>query len=541
MIYVDLVFLNGQVITVNEQNDIAEAVAVKENRIVAAGTNQQVKQWIGDQTKIIDLQGKSLLPGFIDSHLHLTGYGTNRLGVNCKESNIQSLNDIFIELKKNAAKTPKGKWVRAWGFNEAKIEEQRYPTRWELDEISTGHPIMISRTCGHISVVNSKALEMANIGKHTPDPEGGKFVRDEQGVPTGVLFENAHMSLFQMAEFTEEELRKGMTLASNDFIAAGITSIHDAGGYGPDNLRVMQQAVKAGDVKVRIYAMVCALNHSEEFVAKMIQAGIITGLGDERFKIGPAKVFTDGSSSGPTIATRDPYTSNKDNYGIMYFTQEELNQVLGNAHENGFQITAHAQGDRAIEMVLNCIEESLKKHPRTDHRHRIEHAGITMPDLLKRMKDLGVVPIPNPPFFYEFGDGYVKNYGERVNHMYPVRDFIDNGIIAAGSSDCPVTDYSPLFGIHVAVNRKSGSGQVIGGNQRFNVLEAIKLYTWNGAYASFEEQIKGSIEVGKLADLVVLNERILDVSEDKIKDIQVQMTLIGGEMVYQREQETITS
>jgi predicted amidohydrolase YtcJ len=476
-----------------------------------------------------------LLPGFIDSHMHISAHGTNKLGVSCKEEHIKSIKDVLNDLRIKAEHTPKGQWVRAWGFNDTKVAEQRYPTRWELDEVTTEHPILVMRACGHISIVNSLALEMAKIDRNTPDPDGGKIVRDENGAPTGVLIETANVKLEEVVQFSEVELRKGLSLASNDLISSGITSIHDAGGDGANNFRIMQQAVRSGDVKVRIYAMVCSFNNAHEFVKKMVEAGIVTGLGDEKFRVGPAKVFTDGSSSGPTISTREPYTSDPNNYGILYYSQEELNDILGEAHEKGFQITAHAQGDRAIEMLLDCIETALEKYPRPDHRHRIEHAGITMPDLLQRIKKLGVVPVPNPPFFYEFGDGYIKNYGERVNHMYPVRDFIDAGIIAAGSSDCPVTHYNPLLGIHVAVNRKSQSDQEVGVNQRISVPEAIKLYTWNGAYASFEEGLKGSIEVGKLADLVVLNDRILDVSEDKIKDLYVQMTMIDGEIVYQNE------
>lgn len=539
--YADMIMKNGQIITVDENNRIVEAVAVKGNQILAVGTDAEIQTFIGEQTEVIDLEGKSLLPGFVDSHLHLTLYGTNKLGISCKEPHITSIENILEDLKEKAKQTPKGQWIRAWGFNETKIIEQRYPTRWELDVISTEHPIMIIRTCAHISIVNSKALELGGMNELTADPEGGKIIRDDNGLPTGVLVETAHMQMFEQANYTEEELRQGMALASDDFIAAGITSIHDAGGYGPDNLRVMQKAVLSGDVKVRIYAMLGALNNSQDFVAKVMEAGIVTGLGNERFRLGPVKVFTDGSSSGPTIATRQPYTSNPDDYGILYFTQEELNQILGEAHAKGFQITAHAQGDRAIEMMLNCIEEALHKHPRENHRHRIEHAGVTMPDLLERMKQLDVVPIPNPPFFYEFGDGYIKNYGERVHHMFPVRDFIDAGVIAAGGSDSPVTTFNPLMGIHVAVNRKSASGQEVGSNQRVNVLEAIKLYTWNGAYASFEEQIKGSIEPGKLADFVVLDARILDVSIDRIKELQVEMTVIDGKIVYHKGNKPVLS
>ncbi|WHZ00003.1 amidohydrolase [Peribacillus simplex] len=537
--FADLVLVNGQVITSNMEYDVNEAVAVTGNQIVMVGTNEEVKRLIGSQTEVVDLAGRSLVPGFIDSHLHITLYGTNKLGVSCKEPTIESLYDVIKEIEKKVNETPIGKWVRAWGFNETKISENRYPSRKELDLISSNHPIILRRACGHISVVNSKALEIAGIDEHTPDPEGGILVRDEEGVPTGVLIENAQMPFYEFADYTHEELLQGLMMASNDFIASGITSIHDAGVSSPENFRVMQEAVRNGRVQVRTYAIVSTINKSEEFVDKMIKAGISTGLGDEKFKIGPAKVFTDGSSSGPTAAMREPYADDSENYGILYFSQEELNRILGKAHEKGFQITAHAQGDRAIEMMLNCIEEALKKYPRKNHRHRIEHAGITMPDLVERMRELEVIPIPNPAFFLEYGDGYMKSYGERVNHMYPVRDFLDKGIIAAGGSDSPVTSFNPLLGIHGAVNRKSSTGQVVGGKQRIGVLEAIKLFTWNGAYASFEENIKGSIEIGKLADLVVLNGAILDVPTDHIKDMQVDYTIIGGKVVFQKESNDI--
>ncbi|MGW6299631.1 amidohydrolase [Peribacillus butanolivorans] len=509
--FADLVLVNGQVITSNMEYDVNEAVAVTDNLIVAVGKNEEVKRLIGSQTEVVDLAGRSLVPGFIDSHLHITLFGTNKLGVSCKEPTIESLHDVLKEIEKKVNETPIGNWVRVWGFNETKISENRYPSRKELDHISSNHPIILRRACGHISVVNSKALEIAGIDEHTPDPEGGIVVRDEVGVPTGVLIENAQMPYYELADYTHEELLQGLMMASNDFIASGITSIHDAGVSSPENFRVM------------------------------IKAGISTGLGDEKFKIGPAKVFTDGSSSGPTAAMREPYTDNSEHSGILYFSQEELNRILGEAHEKGFQITAHAQGDRAIEMMLNCIEEALKKHPRKNHRHRIEHAGITMPDLVERMRQLEVIPIPNPAFFLEYGDGYIKSYGERVNHMYPVRDFIDKGIIAAGGSDSPVTSFKPLLGIHGAVNRKSSTGQDVGGNQRIGVLEAIKLFTWNGAYASFEENLKGSIEIGKLADLVVLSSAILDVPTDQIKDMQVDYTIIGGKVVFQKESNDILS
>lgn len=529
----DIVFLNGEVITVDHENNVEQSIAIKGNKIIAVGSNQDISSYITEKTKVIDLHGKTVFPGFIDSHLHIL-HGTNKLGVDCKELQIKSIKDLLKALKSKKLETPTGQWIRASGFNEMTILEGRYPTIDELDEISKEHPIYISRTCNHICVVNSKALEIAGINEKTTDFGNDQIERDHTGKLTGRLIESANMKMGEVAKYSGEELLRSFKLASDEFLSFGITSIHDAGGHGPDHFRNIFMAVQSGDIRVRVYAMVCALNNSEEFVDKMIDAGIVTGIGDDKFRVGPAKIFTDGSSSGPTIATRKPYTSNPNDYGILYYTQEEIDKILTKAHQKGFQITAHAQGDRAIEMVLNSIESLQKKYPRKNCRHRIEHAGITEPDLQERMKELDVIPIPNPPFFYEFGEGYIKNYGERVNHMYPLRDFLNQEIIAAAGSDCPVTSCNPLLGIHVAVNRKSKNGINVGRNQRISVLEAIRMYTWNGAYASFEEERKGSLEVGKLADLVVLDNSILNTEEQNIKDLTVTMTIVDGEILFER-------
>lgn len=531
----DIVFINGEVITVNQKNEVAEALAINGDRISAVGTNQEIKVFIGEETNVIDLQGKSLLPGFIDSHIHLILYGVNQLAVSCKAEHIKSVDDLLIDLKKKVSTIPKGEWIRAWGFNETAVKEKRYPTIAELDAISTDHPIIVNRTCSHISVVNSRALEIARIDENSENPTGGIIEKDGAGRITGKLIETANMIMADRASYSERELLKAVKIASEHFIEAGITSIHEAGAHGPESFRLMQQAIKNKDIRVRIYAMVGSLNNSHEFVNKMVDSGVITGTGDERFKIGPAKLFTDGSSTGPTIATRETYTSDPGYSGILYYKEEEIYQVLGQAHKKGFQITVHAQGDRAIEMYLNCVEKALNESPRIDHRHRIEHAGISSPDLQKRMKELGVIPIPNPPFPYEFGDIYIEHYGNRVNHMYAARDFIDNGILAAAGSDAPVTDHDPILGIHVAVNRTSRSGTKIGAIQSISVLEAIKLYTWNGAFASFDEDVKGSLEAGKLADLVVLNDSILKVDSQNIKDLKVESTILNGEILYHRE------
>ncbi|MGJ9457434.1 amidohydrolase [Oceanobacillus sp. CF4.6] len=532
-------FINGEIITVDKKDQIVEAVAIKGNKIVATGNNDEILNLKNSKSETIDLDGKTLIPGFIDSHLHISMYGTNCIAISCKDKSINSIDDLLKKIKELAKRTPKSQWIRAWGYNENTIVDQRFPTREELDAITTDHPVMITRTCGHISTVNSNALQIGNIDRNTVDPDGGKIDRDTQGDPTGLLLENAHMKMFSIASFSDEELSNAHKIASEHFAQKGITSIHDATGYGLSNLNALQTDSKNGLIKQRVYAMVGALNDAQSIVKHMVNAGIFTGLGDDKFRIGPVKLFLDGSSSGPTIWTRDPYTSDEENCGIHYFSQEEVDELFIPAHEKGWQITAHAQGDAAIDMLLNTIEKANQLYPRENTRHRIEHAGIAAPDLIQRMKEQNVIPIPNPAFLYEYGDSYVDNYGERAECMYPMGDYLNAGIPAAIASDCPVTDYSPMRGIHAAITRKSNSGQVIGENKRVSLLEAIRMYTLNGAYASFEEDSKGSIEPGKFADLVLLDRSIIKSDIDVLPDVQVEWTMIDGNIIYSNTKEEI--
>src|SRR5699024_6053463 len=344
-------FINGEVITVNENDQVMEAVAVKGNRIIAVGPTDEILALKDGSSEVIDLRGQTLLPGFIDSHLHITTYGTNMISISCKSEHIKSIDDLLKSLKERAKETRKGEWVRAWGYYEDNIAEKRFPTKEELDSVSTEHPIIVSRICGHMSVVNSAAFQAAGIDKTSKDPEGGRREKDENGELTGLLIENAHMKMFKIASFTEEELQRGHQIASEHFLEKGITSIHDATGYGLDNLRALQKDAQSGVIKQRVYAMVGALSDAQDIVKHMVASGICTGLGDSKFRIGPVKLFLDGASSGPTVWTRDPYTSDPTNYGVQYFQQEDVDKLFIPAHEKGWQITSHAQGDAAIDML----------------------------------------------------------------------------------------------------------------------------------------------------------------------------------------------
>ncbi|MCP3028474.1 amidohydrolase [Halobacillus sp. A5] len=530
------VFINGQVFIADSNYSVCEAAAIHGNTILQTGTNEEVSETVSEQTEIIDLQGRSLLPGFIDAHAHLELYGTNQLGVNCKTVN--SIEELQQKLMITANAVPDGEWIRGWGYNQNYLKEGRHLTKWDLDRVSLTHPIIVVRTCGHISCANSKALELAGLSFTSPDPPGGSYHK-QNGELTGLLFEAAHMNMFQLADYSAEEVMKGLQIASDDYLKLGITSVHDAGGYGTKHIRYLQQAVNEKKIKQRVYALYGSLHESPEMVKTGIDSGIITGLGDQNFKICPAKVFIDGSSSGPTCKTREPYTSDPDDSGILYLNQEALDKSLGEAHENGWQITAHAMGDQAIEMLLHTFESTLHFNYRMNHRHRIEHSGITPEDLLDKLKSLRAIPIPNPAFLYEFGVGYLRDYGSRVNDMFPLKSFIEQQIPFALGSDSPITSADPLQGIYSAVTRKSKSGKLIGQAQAISIEEAIRAYTWAGAYASFEEDIKGTIESGKLADLVVLDRSILDCPSDRLTNITVDMTVLNGEIVYQKQKEGV--
>jgi predicted amidohydrolase YtcJ len=291
---------------------------------------------------------------------------------------------------------------------------------------------------------------------------------------------------------------------------------------------------ESGQIEVKIYAMVFSFIDNLDFVSSYTDKPYSAEGDTEAFRIGPVKLMIDGSSSGPTAATIEPYTSNPNDNGLMTMEQEQIDAYILKAHKAGYQCTCHAVGDRAVTAIVTALERAMEAVPAKDRRHRIEHCAMINPDLLARIKRLDVVPIPQPIFLYEFGDGYVRNYGEeRVDNMFTCKTYFDNNIICAGSSDCPVTFSNPLLGMHLAVNRVTQSGQAISQGQKVTVEQALRMFTYNGAYASFEEDRKGSIEAGKVADLVILSDSLLDCDPSAIKNLKVDMTMIDGKIVYQ--------
>lgn len=527
-----IALINGEIITVDSKDIIHEACLVEGNEIVAVGTVNEIKASMKSSAEVIDLEGKSVLPGLIDAHMHLFLYGNTLMHLDCKASEIHSIEELSQKISEKIKETEKGVVIRVFGFNEKMMEEQRYPKIQELDELTIEHPIIITRTCGHIGVVNSATLEIFGIDTGTPDPQGGTIEKDQNGELTGRLIESAFLDYGQRIPYSEEELFEALVKAQEQLFSYGITSVHDAGGFDGNSFRIMQIASEKKMIKTRVYAMIGTLNDCEGFTKNMLKAGVVTHTGNEFFKIGPAKLFTDGSSTGPTIATREPYTSDENNYGYLMYTEEELYSIFSEAHQKGYQLTVHAQGDKAIEQYLNVIERLQKEYPRADHRHRVEHLGVCPPDLQEKVEALKVIPVLNPSFPYEFGESYIQNYGERTNYMVAAKDLLDRDIIVSAGSDAPITTVNPFIGMYMAVTRETKQQTAFGQQQKVSLMDAIRMYTHSAAYASFDESIKGSIEVGKLADLAILDRSILNIPVEEIPEIRVEMTIVDGEIVY---------
>ena len=530
-----LALLGGNIVTIDEKRPRAQAVYVLGDRISRVGSDSEIGSLVDDETETIDLRGRTVVPGFVDCHAHPMSYGQQLLNVDCRTPPIHSIDELIEGIREAAERSEEGEWIRGAGYDDFKLSEKRNPNRWDLDRAAPLNPVIITRMCGHVSVVNSLALELAGITKDTKSPEGGEIDKDpETGEPTGVLRGGARAPLRGLIPPPSlERLKEGIRRSSEKFIAKGVTSVSDAGVGNPLAVQAYQAAIDEGmQLRVNLMPSMGTLEH-------LTALGLGTGFGGPWLRIGAIKMVFDGSFTGRTAAMEEPFRDTPGNRGILYMGQEELEENVLKAYEAGYQVGVHAIGDRAISGVLDAYERALKKSPRKDHRLRIEHCGINSPEIVSRIRELGIIPVPQPIFLWGEGESYLVGLEEeRTEWAYPVKAWMDAGITVALSSDCPATSgselVSPLLGIHVAVNRKTDAGNDIGPSQRIEVEEAIRAYTLNSAYATHEEENKGSIESGKLADLVVLAEDPMTVDPATIKDIGVDMTIVGGRVAYRR-------
>ncbi|MBI3402208.1 MAG: amidohydrolase [Acidobacteria bacterium] len=531
----DLIVINAKVYTVDAAQPRTEAFAVKGGRFLAVGSSADMKALAGKSTQTYDAKGMTVVPGFCDCHNHAPGTTLlyDVIVGNPYEVEFVTIKSIVEKLRAKAKDTPPGTWVEGYFFDDTKVQDKRELNVHDLDEVSKEHPVVVQHRGGHTSYYNSKALEMAGITKITPEPAGGTFDKDALGDLSGRVTDRARGALQrvgQRQQFTAEQRaqrnRDGLAFISKQFVRYGLTSVHHEGG----DLQALQEIRARGELLHRV-----SYEASGNVLESMITSGIATGFGDEWIKFGATSEHTvDGSFSERTMAMSGPYSGMDPKYrGNITETQADLDKWVERVHRAGIQVNCHANGDVAIDMMLTAVERAQKAFPRADARPKITHCTLVNDELIRRMKALNAIPAPFTSYAFYNTDKF-HFYGEELmKRCMAFRSFLDAGIHATAGSDFSPGPFAPLMGIQGMVTRKGWDGGVWGANQRVSVDEAIMINTLNGAYASREEAIKGSITPGKLADFVVLADDLHTVNPEKIKDIQIVRTVVGGNTVYQ--------
>jgi predicted amidohydrolase YtcJ len=523
----ELILVNGDILTMDTALPTAQEVAIANGRLLAVGTNSEIRALTRPGTRTVDLGGKVVIPGVIDAHNHPAGAGLQHLReVDC---DLRSVGAIQAALRTRAASTPAGEWVLGFKYDDTKTAERRFLTRADLDAVSTAHPIVVTHRGGHTAYVNSMAYARAGVTESTPDPVGGRFERDASGRLSGRAAESAAEMIGAAAArpYTRADWQAGVAEISRRLAAAGITSVTDAGAI-PECLRAYQDAREAGELRTRVYSHMLAANLDE-----MIAAGVRTGFGDEWVKVGAVKCMSDGSISERTARLAEPYIGRPDDLGIMVNSAEVLWPIFEKAHRAGWQIGTHANGEVGIDVTATLYERLQREYPRRDPRFRFEHCTVLTPELIRRIKALGGIPTPFASYVYFHGEKMTEYGAKRTERMFPLRWFIDAGIPAAMGSDYPPGPFEPMMALTSMITRTDIRGTVWGANQRVTFDEALKVLTINGAYASFEEHQKGSLTAGKWADLVVLGRDPRAVPPIEIVNVPIERTMAGGRWVYE--------
>jgi predicted amidohydrolase YtcJ len=529
-----MVLAGGHVFTGDRRRPWVEAVAFDEKAVLAVGTEGEVVAAYADAERM-DVGGATVVPGFIDAHNHFLATGESLDSVDVRFPTVGSTADLVEAIAEAAMSTPKGNPIRAFGFDHAKYE--RIPTRWDLDRATADHPVLVYHVSGHHVLVNSRMLEQQRMTDDAVDPPGGALVRDEHGRLTGLCLDAAMRLVLPVAvdvgnhgpnfhtEAPIEELVDAVERAGRAFRAAGLTTVCDAQVTARE-LAAYRRALLADRLLVRTIAM--PLSHQLEAYETV---GLAGGFGDERLRIGAMKFYADGSLIGGTAAFSEPYGAHGEFEGSMYWSEADLRAMLARAHAAGWQVGVHVQGDRAMQIVLDALEAAIRVSPR-EHRHRLEHAGFPTPEQIRRIAELGLVTVNQPRYLFDSGDDFLARLGDRAQRLIPLRDELDAGVVAVLSSDSDVTSYRPMDTLSSALSRRSRSGAGVGADQALSLEQALFAHTIDAAYALFMEDRIGSLEPGKLADVVILDADLSQVAPEELSLIQVRTTFLGGTRVY---------
>ena len=546
--YLDIAFKNGSVITVNAKDEIAQAVGVKGNKIVFVGTNEEIDQLIDEKTQVIDLKGRTLMPGINDSHYHpilngMIGTDLDSAMVDTGFAQAKDIPSVLAILKAVTDTKAPGKWVSSMGFEATLLKEQRYPTLEELDAVAPNNPLQAITCNGHNAIYNSKALEYLKV--YTAEdakkyPEGEVVVAD--GKLTGEVRGHTHFWLWGQVEYTEPQQRKAAMKSQKQCLELGITSVGDMGECDAPSYHIMQKMCRDGDFKIRSYMALHSIfgkHYSLEDNEHWMKLGFVTGLGDEHFRVGPCKFMIDGGSGGPTCYTREPYSHAPSAPSERGWEREETWDYIKKVDDAECQCTAHAMGDGAIEFMVEGYEKAFEacedKEAFKARRHRIEHCMLVDQDLIDRMAKMNICPSVNAGLQIRNGKNLARFYGpKREKFLGALKSMMEAGVVCSLHSDAPSgpVGFEMIDG---AVNRYDlRQGYQCDMSQAVTVLQAIRCCTYNAAYQSYEEKIKGSIEVGKLADLIICDRDILAMDTHELHNVKVDLTMIDGKVEYQR-------
>jgi predicted amidohydrolase YtcJ len=509
----DLIITNAVIVTMDPDFPRADTLVIKDGRILAVGAREKLKGLVTSRTELIDLKDRTILPGFIDAHLHLRALAESLVTLNISpESGVSSIAHVQERIHKESLNNPPGTWVRAGGYDETYLVEQRDPTRWDLDAAAPNHPVKLTHRSGHAQVLNTPALKLLKITIEAPDPPGGLMERDlERGEPTGVFYGPGDFLSSQIPPLNQVQLDQGVKLANQELVKAGITSFQDASSRNDlERWQSFEEWKANGLLDSRVVMMLGRKGfeeyHSSQF--PMIED-------KNQLKPGGIKIVLNETT------------------GKLFPNQEDLKEIILSIHKSGQQAAIHALEETAIEAACSAIEQAQRIFPRKDLRHRIEHCSVCPPALAERITSLGAMVVSNPAFIYFSGERYLKTVDpSQMNYLYPFSTLIKKGICTAAGSDAPIAPVNPLAGIYGAVSRRSKEGGIVLEKEKISVYEAVLMYTGMAARSSFDEHQKGMIAPGKLADLVVLSDNPFTVTEESIKNIKVEMTIIGGKIVY---------
>lgn len=516
-----LAILNANATTLNPKQPTAEAIAIYDNKIIAVGSNKQIREYLGEKTRVVNAGNSTVVPGLNDCHVHMTGFGQYLQTLELRDA--KSIKQLQGRLREYANENPEKNWILGGRWDQEKFAEKRCPTRHDLDAVVSDRPVFLIRVCGHVGVANTKALQMAGITKETVVRGGKAFLDAKTGEPDGLLSEKALGLIWKaIPKPSPAELEQACVLACKKAVEAGLTCVHWIVG-SPEEIGIVQRLYSSRRLPLRVY-----LGIPIEFLDFLMGLGLQTGFGSDMVKIGFVKIFADGSLGGHTAALKEPYSDELGTCGIMLCKGKKLNRLVLKSHKAGLQLAVHAIGDQAVEVVLNAFEKALKEYPSKNHRHRVEHCSVLNPRLIRRMKQLDLVASVQPHFVVS-DFWVVDRVGEtRARWVYPFKTLTDEGLSVVSGSDCPVEPISPILGIWAAVARKNFR------QEGLTIEEALRTYTVNAAYASFDEDERGTIEAGKLADLTMLSGNLVNVPLDDIKLSEVEMTIVNGRIVYTR-------